>query len=96
MTTPNLSIASHLALMKAGRARSELVTVPPPAIPPQPYEVRLREAMGNSVMLIGYDGRCEIFSEWRVPRKKVTARMVERFRNWCRENDEGPELHVMR
>lgn len=97
MTMPQgLSITSHLALMKAGRARADqLVVVPPPVMPPQPYEVRIREGVGGTVMLVGYDGRSEPFSEWRVPRSKVSPRMVERFSRWCRENDDGPALQLV-
>lgn len=90
------TIASPLSLVTSEPRHTEpLDAPPPPATEPAPYEVRVRRSVGGTVTLVGHNGRGEPMSEWRMPREKLSARIVERFGRWCRDNDDGPSVHIV-
>ena len=95
MTQTRLSPGTFLRLVQRADAPTG-VPIPAPPAPPEPYEVRIRESLGDTILLIGHNGAGRPFSEWRIPRRKLSPRIVERFGRWCRENDDAPELHVVR
>lgn len=89
------TIAPHLSLVPSAHQHQQFAAPPPAATPPAPYEVRVRQGLGETVTLVGHDGRGEPMSEWRMPRGKLSARAIEGFGQWCRENDDGPSLHIV-
>jgi len=71
----------------------------PPAAPPtpavEPFEVRVRRAMGGCYSLIGHDGLAEPIIEVRVQRKHMTHGLVNGLRRWCRDHDAKPDLGLV-
>jgi hypothetical protein len=61
----------------------------------EPYSVEQYPATPGTALLVGYDGRGEYMLELRLPEQRVTARSVEGFRSWMREND-SPPLAIVR
>lgn len=77
----------------AGRAP---VIIPPLAHPPAPFEVRVRESVGDTVTLIGHDSRGEPIVETKIPRRLMRAGMTERVRRFCIESeDAGGPLRIV-
>ena len=80
-------------LITTGPERHERMA-PLPLPPPEPYEVRVRETIGDTATLIGHDGRGLPMAEFRVPRQKLSPGTVEWVAQWCRAND-GADLRIV-
>jgi hypothetical protein len=58
---------------------------PPPFERPAPYEVRLRDGVSDSVLIVGHDRRGEPAIEIRVKQRLVTPQLIAQAREWCYE-----------
>lgn len=85
-----MSPAVTLGLIRvATERRAREQEAAPPANPIQPYEVRIRRSVGDSVFLVGHDRFGEPMVEVRMRKKLVTPGRVRRMERWCRENDDA-------
>lgn len=71
------------------------VIIPPLAVPPRPFEVRVRESVGDTVTLIGHDSNGVPLVETKIPKRLMREGMTERLRRFCIESDEPEGLRIL-
>lgn len=62
----------------------------------KPHDVEILPSVRGSVVLIGYDRSGDVMVEFRMPRSRLTQRIVDRLARWVRDNDDGPTLGIIR
>lgn len=68
--------------------------VPARPTPPEPYEVRIRDGVGDSATIIGYDGSCRVLVELHVPARHISDDLVGRVKRWVSANG-GPPVYLV-
>lgn len=53
----------------------------------EPYTVERYPGLGDTVVLVGYDGRGELYVETRMPANRFTPQTMERMRRWIMKHD---------
>lgn len=71
------------------------IVVPPPAKVPESYEVRIRFAVGDTVSLVGHNGRGDPMIEVRMSRHHMSPAIVTRVESWCRSHDDTPDITLL-